>query len=447
MKAKLVPLYFEEMNAMENKRFRVQLNLLKQTYLNEAEFLPPVCVGSPLPDGADAIVFPLLMYGAYRHDTYFHALEVPFIVLTSKYGTVEMWDWEIITYLRSCGCMVFSPYTVELAKVTLRAIAVKCALRAGAKFVIFQESPGDAVRPDIFKRFYWYEQDSVDVAQAAFGCRLEYRSWKVVCERAKTFSAKEADRVCDGWAIPLDPAVPRDHYIRAVKLYMAICEQLEMVEGAIAGVGANCMNEANLCDTTPCLAWNMLFEKRDITWACEGDTMTMLSIYILWHSLRMPLMMTNIYPFLSGLCALNHEKIDQFPDVLNPDNCALVAHCGYFGFVPRVFCKKGKWMFRNKVLSVTSPTAMALDCEFEEGPISLVKLYPDFHRMILIKATMDCYVQYPGSHCLNGAILRYANGHDVMENLCSHHILLIPGDIEPACVQLAKIFGFELVKL
>jgi hypothetical protein len=55
-------------------------------------------------------------------------------------------------------------------------------------------------------------------------------------------------------------------------------------------------------------------------------------------------------------------------------------------------------------------------------------------------------VQYPGSDCRNGALIRYKNrnGHRVMEELSSHHAIIIQGDIAHELVQLARVYGFGI---
>ena len=62
----------------------------------------------------------------------------------------------------------------------------------------------------------------------------------------------------------------------------------------------NCLNESRYSDTTPCLAWNMLYEEQSMIWGCEADIVAMLTKYILNKSLDVPIMMTNIYPFPDG---------------------------------------------------------------------------------------------------------------------------------------------------
>ncbi len=443
MKARLVPLYFAERNAREQEEYLAQMDRLRGFYGDVAEFLPPVAVGDPIPEECDAILFPQMIYAAYRHDDALTGYRRPMVVLTSKFGTVEMWDWEIITYLRDLGLTVFSPYSVEMGKTVLRALGVKRNLKAGAKFLMFQDSPGEGMQAGIFKKFYWWEKESTETMESVFGCKLIYRSWKAVCERARQIPAETAEAACADWDVPME-GVCRENYLRAVKLYVAIKEVIDEL-GGVEGVGSNCLNESFHCDTTPCLVWNMLFERDGILWACEGDTLTLLSTYIVYRAIERPIMMTNLYPFLMGMAALAHEKIDRFPEIEDPDNHALGVHCGYFGFVPRPFCTE--WTVRPKVLEIVDENALMVDCRLPLGDVTLTKIYPGFKKLSVIKAEIEKYVQYPGSDCRNGALLRYRDGHRVMDNLCSHHSLIVSGDVRPQLRQLAKVFGWEVTEL
>lgn len=442
MKARLIPLYFAEANERERQEFQDQMARLRDCYGDVAEFLTEVRVGDPIPE-ADAILFPQLIFAAFRHDEELKACGLPMVVLTSRFGTVEMWDWEIVTYLRDLGCTVFSPYSIEMAKTVLRAIAVKRTLKSGAKFLMFQDSPGEGMQANIFKRFYWWEKESTEKMEEFFGCRLIYRSWKQVGDRAKEISDEEARKVSADWDINQE-GVCEIAYLRAVKIYIAVKEVIDEI-GDVAGVGANCLNESFNCDTTPCLAWNMLFERDNIIFACEGDTLTMLSTYIINRSLDKPIMMTNLYPFLVGMAALAHEKIDKFPDIEDPDNHALGVHCGYFGLAARRFCTE--WTLRPKVLEIVDDSAIAVDCRMPKGKVTLAKIYPGFKKLSVIEAEIEDYVQYPGSDCRNGALIRYKDGHKVMDELCSHHSLIITGDVRPQLRQLARVFGFDVTEL
>lgn len=442
-KAKLVPLKFAEINEREEEEYRRQMDLLREIYGGIAEFLEPVTVGEKLPAEADVILFPQLLFAAYRHDDDLKGYSLPILILTSRYGTIEMWDWEIVTYLKGLGCRVFSPHTIEMGKTVIRACAVKKKLAEGAKFLLFQDSPGEGKQANIFKKFYWWEEKSARLMQEAFGCRLIYRSWKELNERAGRISMEEAGELCRDWNIARED-VPEDCYYRAVRIYAAIKREAEAL-GGVDGVGANCLNESFYSDSTPCLAWNMLFERDDIIWACEGDTLSLLSLYIVYNTLEKPVMMTNLYPFLMGMSALSHEKIASFPEVEDPDNHALAVHCGYFGFMPRKLCSR--WTLRPKVLEIVDDHACMTDCRMPEGPVTLVKIYPDFQKLSIIRAEIERYVQYPGSDCRNGALIRYRDGERVMEELCSHHSLIVEGDVAKELKLLAAVFGWKILEI
>jgi hypothetical protein len=101
----------------------------------------------------------------------------------------------------------------------------------------------------------------------------------------------------------------------------------------------------------------------------------MLTKYLLHKSLGMPIMMTNLYPFLMGQAALKHERIPHFPPVEgNPDDYILAAHCGYLGVVPPSFATE--WKLRSKVLAIVDNNATAIDARLPEGAMTLAKLHP-----------------------------------------------------------------------
>ncbi|MDR2458029.1 MAG: hypothetical protein LBD41_06075 [Clostridiales Family XIII bacterium] len=440
-KAKLLPLYFEERNKREETEFNQQLLILKKIYTDVADFLDPIPIGKNNVS-ADAIVFPQLIGAAFHHSDSIKKYNLPAIVLTSKFGTVEMWDWEIVTYLREKGLNIYSPYEISLAKVIIRSITAKKTLNKGAKFLMFQDSPGEGMQAYIFKRFFWWEDECTKRLKESFGIGLIYKSYKELNIRAENILDKRAEEELLNWDYEFDENLTKDAKLLAVKLYLAVKDTIKEV-GNIEGVGANCLNESFNSKTTPCLAWNRVFEKDDIIFACEGDTLTMISTFILYRSLIQPVMMTNLYPFLVGMAALAHEKIDKFPEIDRPSDHALGVHCGYFGFAPKSFCKR--WICRPKVLEIVNKKAHVIDCEFELGKITLAKIYPDLKRFSVIEGEIEKYVQYPDSDCRNGALIRWKNGYDIMEHLCSHHSLIIKGHQLPALKQIAKTFDFDLI--
>lgn len=442
MRAILQPLYFAGRNEREVGEYEQQLNQLKKLYGEEAEFLEAKEFGEEIPDRAQALVFPQLFGAIFREKERLSGVELPIIILTSEFGTVEMWDWEIVAWLRDeLHLNVFSPYNVELAKVIMRTIAAKAEMRNGMKFLMMQDDPGEGMQAYLFKRFYWWDKDCTKEIEDAFGIQIIYRSWKEVNEKAEDYSDEEAEQLWKERTVPSE-GVPLKNILKAVKLYMAIRALIREI-GDVQGVGCNCLNESFHSKTTPCLAWNWIFEYDHIIWACEGDTVTLISKYIMYQALRVPMMMTNIYPFLVGMAALKHEKIQQFPDIEDPDNHALGVHCGYFGFAPQSFCSK--WMMRPKVLEIVNDDAIVIDCEMAAGPITMAKLRPDMKKITIIEAEIEKYVQYPGSDCRNGALIRFTNGngHKVMESLSSHHAILIKDRQTYKLFQMAKVLGIE----
>ncbi len=226
-----------------------------------------------------------------------------------------------------------------------------------------------------------------------------------------------------------------------MKIYIAVRREIEK-DPSIRGVGINCLNESHFSDTTPCLAWNMLFEEKGIIWGCEADTVSMATKYIINKSLGAPIMMSNIYPFLVGMAALKHERIEKFPDVPEPENHLLVAHCGYLGVLPKSFSTE--WQLRPKALSIVDENATAIDARLPTGDLTLAKLDHTFTKLMLAKGQLESYVQYPDSDCRNGAVIKIKDGHKMMNSFYSHHNCLVTGYWDKEMVNLAKVFDLEI---
>lgn len=95
--------------------FDIQLAILHEQLADEAEILSPLPLGSPLPE-AEAILFPQLLGEAYRRMDDFRKIDLPILTVTSEFGTVLMWDWEIASYLREEGLNIIAPYSLEQTK-------------------------------------------------------------------------------------------------------------------------------------------------------------------------------------------------------------------------------------------------------------------------------------------------------------------------------------------
>ena len=104
MKARLIPVYFMP---GKDDDFDRQLANLKDMLAEVADFLEPVALGSTLPE-ADAVIFPQLLGEAFKQIAELKKINLPLLVVTSEFGTVAMWDWEIVSFLKAEGLKTFA---------------------------------------------------------------------------------------------------------------------------------------------------------------------------------------------------------------------------------------------------------------------------------------------------------------------------------------------------
>ena len=439
MKARLVPLYFDPGRDADFDR---QLAALRGFLAEQADVLDPRPLGVPLPE-ADAVLFPQLLGVAYRRLEAFRAIRLPILLITSESGTLSMWDWEIAEYLRCEGVTTIGPYDPGQTRRIVAALGVKRQLRQ-TKFLVYQDDPGEGFQAPIFKRFYWWEDECTQRMQQKFGLSIVKRSFRELGARARALPDALADETWRGWDVPTDGLSERARR-SAAKLYLAVREDLDS-DPAIGAAGINCLNESHFSDTTPCLAWNMLYRERGLIWGCEADTLAMLTKFVLHKSLGAPVMMTNMYPFLLGDAALKHERIAAFPRVAaEPENHILVAHCGYMGVIPQPFATE--WILRKKVLAIVNDNAIAIDARLPTGDITLAKLMPTMDRLSMTEGQLADYAQFPGSDCLNGGVIRVRDGRKFVQRLGSHHYLLLVGRHGTDLGFVGQVFGLTVEEM
>ncbi len=443
MKAKLVPIYFK---SADDPDFLAQLQKLHELLVNEAEILEPVRLGSELPE-TDGVIFPQMLGDAYRELGKIEKLPQPLMIVTSEFGTVSMWDWEINSYLTAKGVKVIGPTSLEKTKQVCRAFALKRQLRH-SKLLVFQDNPasGGGNQDEIFKRFYWWEPECINAIEKKYGVSVVKKSFKKLAEDARAISDESAQIVWNQRKAnaPVGNITNRA-ILSAVKTYMAVKAELDQDPDIIA-VGINCLNESMFSETTPCLAWNLLYEDQRMVWGCEADLVSMMTKVLIGKTLEVPFMMTNLYPFQMGDAALKHEHIPNFPDVEGaPENYILAAHCGYFGVVPKSFSTD--WKLKEKVLAIVDDNATAIDARLPEGDITLVKLLPPFDRWSVVEGDLPKYAQFENSHCLNGAVIRVSNGKSLVDDLVSHHYIITTGHNLNELEMVSKVFELECVTL
>ena len=437
-KARVVPLSF---SATPDNGFRVQSEVIRRLLGDRIELLPSAVLGGVLPE-CDAVILPQVLGDAYRQLDAFKAITVPILVVTSEFGTLSMWDWEILAWLRAAGVQPIAPYDLAQARRVCAALQVRREL-AGGKFVVYQDDPGEGMQAPIFKRFYWWEDECSRRIRDRFGLTIEKRSFRELGARAKAIADADAERAWKEKQQPVSGCAGRS-VTSAMKMYLALRDDLD-ADPAIRGMGINCLNESAFSDTTPCLAWSLLHDERGLIWGCEADTVAMLTKHILRRSIGAPVIMTNLYPFLMGQAALKHERIAAFPPVADPENHILVAHCGYLGVIPRSMATS--WTLKPKVLAIVDDNATAIDARLPEGPVTMAKLLPTFDSLVATAAELTGYVGYPGSDCLNGGVIRVRDGRRMMERLPSHHALVMVGDHTADLRMIGNVFGLAVEDL
>ena len=437
--ARLVPVYFGSADDPDLVR---QVEALRGALAGNAEVLEPVPLGVPLPKEADAVVLPQILSDTYKRAAEVRALSLPVLVLTSELGVASMFDLDILGYLRGEKIEVLAPYSLEATLTACRALVAKRQLREGS-FLIYRDSAGAGpFQPEIFTKNFWYQQQCAERLHDKFGTKIIVKSFKELGARAKAVPDAKAredwERFRD--TVPLAGVSDRA-LLSAVKIYRALCDELDE-EGSAVAAGINCLNESTFSDTTPCLAWDLLYQDRGLVWGCEGDMVSMVTKFIVHRSLRVPVMMSNMYPFVAGQPALKHEHIPAFPAVDQPDNYVLAAHCGYLGVVPRCFATD--WVLRPKALAIVDENATAIDARLPLGDLSLSKVDPTFERLVLIESELTGYAGWEGSDCRNGAVIRVPDGHSVMEGLPACHAILSTGHDLPGFKLISQVFGLEL---
>lgn len=293
----LLPAYLD---AEPSEAFDRQLRTLRELAGDAVVWLDPVPLQSAVPrSGAAALILADVSGAAYRQLEAFRAIEIPILMVTSEFGTVSMWDWEARDYLRRRGVPSIAPTSLDEFLDVCRALQARTSLRS-AKMLAYLDDLGRGKQPDIFKRFYWWEDDCAAHLRAKFGVEVERRSYRELWARAVSIPQ---DRVA-GAVQAVQRTVPLTEVTRraqedAMRLKLALGDELDETPGVISA-GINCLNESATSTTTPCLAWSLLFEERGLIWGCEADLTSMITQYLLWTTLRVPAVMTNLYPFLMG---------------------------------------------------------------------------------------------------------------------------------------------------
>ena len=75
--------------------------------------------------------------------------------------------------------------------------------------------------------------------------------------------------------------------------------------------------------------------------------------------------------------------------------------------------------------------------------MTLAKLHPELQSIQAIAGELEGYVQYPGTDCRNGALLKVKDGPAIMKNFYSHHYCLLTGKHVVDIENVARVINIE----
>src|SRR6185312_14853406 len=126
--------------------FQTQLAHLHRLTGGLVDWLEPAHIDATPPAQTSAIVFPDLNGRAYGMVESFRRIDRPILLITSEFGTVSMWDWEIRDHLRRRGVATIAPTSLQECQDVCRTLATKEAL-ARSTMVVYQDDLGAGMQP------------------------------------------------------------------------------------------------------------------------------------------------------------------------------------------------------------------------------------------------------------------------------------------------------------
>jgi hypothetical protein len=102
---------------------------------------------------------------------------------------------------------------------------------------------------------------------------------------------------------------------------------------------------------------------------------------------------------------------------------------------------RGKWKTMPKVPAIVNEKAAMAGRELPVSDMVLAKINPPFDKITVIPSEIEKFVQFPNTDSLNATLLHDQKGEKVMEELPSHHRMIIVGKQKAKIVQIAKDFG------
>ena len=342
---------------------------------DRVELLEPVPLGGTAAGGRRGRLPAVPGRGVPASVEAFQAIDLPILIVTSEFGTLSMWDWEIIEYLQVARASRRSPPTTSSRR---KKVCAALRRQAGADRTRSSWSTrttrAKAFRPPSSSASTGGKTSAPSGSATSSASTIVKKSFRELGAAGQGDLRRRGRRGLEGPERadrgPLGTALRS-----AVKLYLAVKRDLDQ-DPSIRGAASTASTSRT--SPTPRPAWpgTCCIEERGLIWGCEADTMSMLTKYLLHRSLGAPIMMTNLYPFLLGDAAAQ-ARADR--GLSRGRGRAGEPHPGgplrLHGRDPASFATE--WTLRKKVLAIVDDNATAIDARLPTGDVTLAKLHPD----------------------------------------------------------------------
>jgi hypothetical protein len=104
-----------------------------------------------------------------------------------------------------------------------------------------------------------------------------------------------------------------------------------------------------------------------------------------------------------------------------------------------------EWTLRKKILAIVDENATVIDAKLPPGNVVITKLHPKLDKLMVAQGILENYVQYPGSDCRNGAVIKVKDGYRLMDLFYSHHNCIVVGDKSEDLKYMAKVFDLDII--
>lgn len=361
------------------------------------------------------------------------AIDKPIVVWSWTHeGTLTMWLWETLSWLRANGIDVPVFINVEHLREYFRALAAYKSIK-GCKVLL-------VLAGNLW--FTWGYPGVREALSRRLGLRFVEKDRRYLEEILKDISDEDARNLLEQKGFTCR-GVDSEDVLEAFKLYLALKKVLE--EEGYSGVGVDCLLKPFYSKAGkpihPCLAFSLLSDE-GIACGCEGDVLSIATMLLLNRFFDEPCFMTNVYPLSIGPVVAKHLGIPVHE--FDPKRTILLCHCAYLGVVPPSLATKfhltEKWDKMHK-------GGIMVDVEVPLGSVTAARLSPIADSLQVFSGRLERILRFSSIHCRAVGVVEVDDSVKIAERIYSHHMIILPGDRREELKMLSKACGLKYEEL